>query len=276
MPDFYCSTFQYAGKLSSLYGVVISNILTSRFIQTSGSIAGLTVFNRKHVKRYLVADDYANAPLTFDVDISTADGHVLSDTEQRTIQKWLFNNRAYSKLYIDIDNQFGDTVETVDGAQKRLYLNCRFINPEKQEYNGGVVGYKCTLEADSNMYWQDPIVKTIATNITTTTGQAAVSVTVDTDSKDYTYPTVTIQMGTSGGSVSIINNTDNSSRITKIDGIAASGQVIMYCDKNMISGNYYDTFSRQNFVRLLDGVNNFTVIGNVTSIKFEYQNRRLL
>lgn len=77
---------------------------------------------------------------------------LIEPSERRAIEKWLFNKREYCKLYLDMaDDLYGETFEYIDGIRKRNYLNCRFINPEKLEYNGGIVGYKATLEADSNI-----------------------------------------------------------------------------------------------------------------------------
>ena len=80
----------------------------------------------------------------------------------------------------------------------RRYLRCRFINPEKLEYNGGIVGYKFTLEADTGYWVEDPI--TYSYSLNQAAGSTSnVSFTPDTDTDTYIYPSVTVTSGSTGG-----------------------------------------------------------------------------
>lgn len=88
--------------------------------------------------------------------------------------------------------------QNILAAHKR-YLRCRFINPSKLEYNGGVVGYKATLEADSGWWWQDPITAAFTLNHASATSNSMISITPDTDVDDYIYPKVTITAGNISG-----------------------------------------------------------------------------
>lgn len=277
MADFYGSHFEYGGVLSRQYGLIIAVVETKRNAQLSGKVAAKTIFSRAANKRYLITDDMTGSPLSFDVEIVTDNERGIEQSERREIEKWLFNRHEYRKLYFDMtDDCFDEMSELVDGIRKRLYLNCRFINPERLEYNGGIVGYKATLEADSNMFWQDAITKTITLSNTSSTSTAVISVDVDTDIDEYTYPKVTFTLGNAGGDVIISNNTDDSTRLTKFVGLSANDTVVMKGELNYISGQFYQKFSTRNFVRLLDGQNNLTVKGNIVSVTFEFQNRRNL
>ena len=275
MADIYGSHFEYGGVLSRQYGLIIAVVSAGRMAKLNGEISGSTVFSKIAQKRYLVGDDMSNSPLSFDVEIVTDNERGIEQSERRAIEKWLFNKHDYRKLYFDMtDDCFGDMSELIDGIRKRLYLNCRFINPEKLEYNGGIVGYRATLEADSNMFWQDAIEKTFTVNNSGASSTSVISVDVDSDIDDYIYPKVTFTLGSAGGDVIIINNSDDSTRFTKFVGLSANAQIIMKGELNYISGENYQKFSTRNFVRLLDGTNNLTIRGNVKSITFEFQNRR--
>ena len=91
----------------------------------------------------------------------------------------------------------------MDGNQNtivahRRYLRCRFINPEKLEYNGGIVGYKVTLEADTGYWVEDPV--TYSYSVGQSAGSTSnISLTPDTDTDTYIYPRVTVVSGSSGG-----------------------------------------------------------------------------
>lgn len=277
MADIYGSHFEYSGVSSRLYSLIIVNANTSRMVQLVGQKEGVTIYSKSANKRYLIDDDYSSSPITFDVEIITDSDRCLEPVERRQIEKWLFNHRNYRKLYMDIaDDEYGETYEYIDGVRKRNYLNCRFINPEKLEGNGGIIGYKATLEADSNMFWQDAITKSYVVYNGSESATSNITVSIDTDMDEYIYPKVTIQMGSSGGNVTIANNTDDNTRFTKFVGISPFASIVMKGELNYVSGQYYEKFSDRNFIRLLDGDNIFTVMGDVESITFEYSARRVL
>lgn len=277
MADIYGSHFEYGGVSSRLYGLIIVNAETDRMTRLSGERESVTIFSKIANKRYLIDDNHSASPITFDIEIMTDSGVCLEPVERRQIEKWLFNKRSYRKLYMDIaDDAHGETYEYVNGERKRNYLNCRLINPEKLEGNGGIVGYRATLEADSNMFWQEPIEQAFIVYNGAEGVSSNISLTIDTDFEEYIYPKVTIQMGSSGGSVTIMNNNDDSARLTKFVGLGALATVVMKGELNYVSGQYYEKFVDRNFIRLLDGVNTFTIIGDVETIKFEYSVRRVL
>ena len=277
MADIYGSHFEYGGVSSRQYDLIIVNADTSRMVQLYGEKEGVTIFSKIANKRYLIDDDYSSSPLTFDVEIMTDSDRCLEPAERRQIEKWLFNKKSYRKLYMDIaDDERGETYEYINGDMKRNYLNCRLVNPEKLEGNGGIVGYKATLEADSNMFWQEPIEQQFDVNNGSASSVSNVTVTIDTDLEEYIYPVVTIRMGNAGGDVIIANNSDDSTRQTKFVGLGGLATVVMKGELNYVSGQYYEKFAGRNFIRLLDGVNTFTITGNVESITFEYSARRAL
>ena len=114
---------------------------------------------------------------------------------------------------------------------------------------------------------------------TTATGEATaqiakfdVQVTGDTTKVDVDVAQVTEGVYT----ITITNNSDDSSRLTKFVNLSPSISLVMRGDINYISGQNYEKFSNQNFIRLLDGDNNFGIIGDVESIKFEWNNRRFI
>lgn len=277
MADIYGSHFEYGGISSRMYGLIIAGVELSRFTKAAGSIEGITIFNKKSKTRYLIDDNYSDSPLSFDIEIVTDNDRGIELNERRKVEKWLFNRGEYKKFYLDIsDDTRGETYEIIDGLQKQLYLNCRFVNPERLEYNGGIVGYKATLEADSGLWWQDAVVKSFDIDSDDSESMSTLSVFVDTDIDEYTYPRITIVAGDTDGDITLINNTDDGSRLTKFIDVPANSSITIKSDINYISGQFYEKFYKQNFPRLLDGENIFTVMGNVASVEFEFNNRRML
>lgn len=270
------SYFEYNGVSSRKYGLIFAHIETDPFESMIGEIEPTTLFNKRNKKNYLIGENYEKSHLSFDAEIVVDEDHFLDVFERREIEKWLFHKRNYGKLYTDMDSDFdGEAYEYVNGILKRLYLNCRFLNPEKIEVGGRFVGYRCTIECDSFMAWQD---KTICTfDFGTSSTSSFPTVVVDTDLNDYVYPKVTIKTGSSGGDISIVNLSDDGTRATGFISVPSDSQIVMSGDGiNYISGNNYARFSNKNFIRLLDGDNNFSIQGNVSAITFEFQNRRYL
>lgn len=275
MADMYGSHFEFSGISSRRWGLIIVNIDTKRMIQLGGDKKGVTIFSKSANKRYLIDDDYSSSPITFDVEIMTDSERCLELVERRQIEKWLFNHRDYRKLYMDsADDEYGETYEYIDGVRKRNYLNCRLINPQRIEGNGGIVGYQATLEADSNMFWQDPIVSKYAVNNGSNDASSSIIVKVDTDLDEFIYPRVTIQTGNVGGNIVIFNSYDDSSRMTRFIDMPPLSSVTMKGEINYVSGQYYLKFADRNFIRLLDGENTLTILGDVETIEFEYSARR--
>lgn len=275
MAEIYGAHFEYGGTQSRRYGLMIANVETERFNQIFGTIQGITFFNKSSKRRYLIDDDYSDSPITIDVEIITDHQKTIDPYERRTIEKWLFNQTKYQKFYIDMaDDSTGESFEYKNGEYKRLYLNCRFVNPVRLEYNGGIVGYKAALEADSGMWWQDKTTSIFTLNHESANSNSMISVVVDTDSKRFTYPKVTITTGSVGGDVIISNYSDDSTRTTRFNELSANTSVILNGETNYISGQNYEKFYKQNFPRLLDGTNHIYITGNVKTIKFEFCNRR--
>lgn len=165
MINLYECHFIYNDVNSRVYDLIIANIETSRFRAISGGKKGVFLFNRNAKANELMGDDYKDSPLTIDIEILTCNGIPLDLNSIREIERWLFTNSIYRPMYIDIsDDPYGETYEVINGVQKRLYFNCRFLDAEKIESHGGVIGFKCKLETDSTMLWQEEITHSLIFN----------------------------------------------------------------------------------------------------------------
>ena len=277
MADIYGSHFEYGGVDSRMYDLVFANINTNRWTKLCGESEPVTIYSKRAQKNYLIDDDHSKSPVSLDAEITTESGRCLETAEQRQVEKWLFSKHGYRKLYFDTaDDYNAETYEFVDGQLLRNYLNCRFINPEKVEGNGGVCGYKFQVICDSNMFWQDAVTKTFVVNNGAADVSTIITVPVDTDFQEYIYPKVKITMGGVGGDITVVNNSDDSTRMTKFIGLSPYASVIMKGELNYLSGQYYEKFADRNFIRLLDGENKLMVLGDIDSIEFEFSSRRLM
>lgn len=272
--EIYGCNFEYAGKSSRTYGLIFATVDTVRHQALSGQLGSITFYNNRDKKQRCIGTSFDTSALSFDAEIVSR--HPIDAVSRREIEKWLFGQTGYKKLYMDyLDDYLAESYELVDGERKRLYLNCRFLNPSKVEANG-TVGYRFTVECDSHLAWQDPLETAFVLNHVTTLASSLVNVDVDSDIGDYIYPKVTITVGSDGGTITIANHSDDSSRLTKFVDLAPNSTIIMNGTTKYISGGYYEKFAYKNFIRLLDGDNQIYVTGNVKEIKLEWQNMRYL
>ena len=264
--ELYGCGFEYAGVQSDKYDLIFANVETERNRNIIGGGELITVFNGHNNMRHYVNTSFEDAAMQFEAEVVTE--VPLSDADQRAIERWLFYRDGFKKFYPDVPPEF------INGEAKRVYLNCIFTNPSKLEYNGGVVGYRFTVMCDTPMAWQDPVTFEYAlTN--GTTDSTIITVPVDTDMPGYTYPVVEIVMS-DDGDVNIVNNTDNSSRMTSFLGLVSTATVRMDGSTNFISGDYYELFTNRNFVRLLNGENKLAITGPVEKVSISWQNMRWL
>lgn len=270
--------FEYNGVSSRIYGLVFGHVETSEFLSLSGEIKTKSIFNKKSKRNYYIGEEYTDSPIQFDAEIVSINDCVFDRSQRRKIESWLFHQPNYCRLYVDDScNYINSADELINGEQKRLYLNCRMVNPIRIEGNGGVAGYRFSVECDSCMAWQDEVVYEYALSNTSATSSTTLSVDVDSDLEDYVYPKITIQIGSVGGDIQIINNTDDTTRQTSFVDLSPNVTITMKGDGiNYISGDYYQKFSNRNFVRLLNGENDLFVTGNVIGLDIEFQNRRYL
>ena len=270
--------FQYGDFNSRAHGIVFAHCNTNEYTNLMGEVASSTFFNRKSKTSYLLNDNYENSPIKFDAEIISDNAKAFTAQERRVIEKALFNKPDYRKLYIDISDDFmGDTYEYINGILKRLYFNCRFMNPSKiEDGNGLTVGYQFTIECDSCMTWQDAVEQEFNFQNSSSSAVQTIQVDVDTDIGGYTYPEIEVSIGANGGAISIINTTDDNTRITKFSDTLIGGVFKIKGDVNYVSGGYYEVFSHQNFPRLIDGTNIILINGDVESIKLKWNNRRFL
>ena len=159
----------------------------------------------------------------------------------------------------------------------KFYLNCRLINAERLEYYNGIVGYRGTLESDSNMWWQDENTQTFNINNASSSTITPITVSVDSDLDDYIYPQITITTGDSTSDVSLWNTSDDSSRLTTFNNISAGTTIVIKGGVNYLSpASAYNSFYNKNFPRLINGNNIINVEGLVNSVSVTFNNRRNL
>ena len=253
--------FEYAGRSSREFGLIMANVETPRHTSVSGKIQTIRSYRKLDKKNCYIGTSYADSPMEFEAEVVCETP--LTYAMQHEIMRWLFHRDGYKQFFVDIvDDVDFESCELLDGESKRTYLNCRFVNPEKLEYNGGVVGYRFTVECDSHLAWQEPIEKIFYPE----GSSFEITLNITTDNFDYTYPTVTLVTGNEGGDIEIINTTDDNSRTTKFVETPPNTTIQMSPSTGFITKGFYDKFAGKNFIRLLSGENKLEAAGDISEI----------
>ena len=269
--DIYGKRFIYAGVNSYDYDMILALTDSDAYRSVRGKDETKSFYSRKSKQLRYLGTDWDESPSSFSVELIHSVGVPYSKSQVRTLERWLFNQSSNKKFYVDArDDLNNSTTEEVNGEPKRLYVNCRFTNPTRLLYNGGVVGFSCTMECDCGWVWQDAITQTH----TFTNTSNSVTVSVDSDNPDYTYPRIVLKAGTSGGDITIANQLDDSYRLTTLKDVTANDIIVMNSAINYITEEYYELFPEHNFVRLLSGDNVLTINGDVAEISITWSNMR--
>lgn len=270
--NFYGAHFEYSGRSSEDYGLIVASINESQSMAVSGSGAELiTLFNKRDDRRYYIDTKFDEAFLEYDMEVFSEEP--LSVADQRAITKWLFYQRGFKTMYVTVaDDCDNESIRTINSVEKRIHVNCILTDPEKIEGGDGIHGYRFKVNCDSPTGWVETVSQTFSINGANNNSSKNISVITDTDLNEYVYPTVQIDMG-SAGDCTIVNNTDSNTRMTTFKELATGTTLRMNGNTNFVTSGYYSKFYDRNFIRLLDGQNNLTVYGPVDSITFEWENR---
>ena len=257
MFDIYGCHFMYGDFDSSKYNLIFANMETNRLTTLQHEQSASTVRSRRNNMHMLTKIAYNDEQMSFEAEILEANGNTIGESYLREIEHALFYRHSYGKLY-PLEGYY-------EGLQP-VYINCVFINPSRIENEAGTVGYSFTVLMDSVMAWEEPTVITNSLAPTqTSSGTYTFTIDVDSDMNDYIYPKVIIK-----------NITDSNTRSTIFEDVASNAQITMDGSINHITQNYFLNFTGRNFIRLLNGANNFSVTGNIRSISFEFNNRKYL
>ena len=264
MFDIYGCHFQYGDFDSSDYDLVIANMDTSRLSILQGERSVNTLFSKKNNIYYANSVTYGDEPVSFEAEIFTYDGRPIGESYLKEIERALFSRSQFTKFHA-LESYGFDPV----------YINCILTDAERIEYDAGVMGYKFNVIADSVMAWEEPITESFT--FEDDDDEKIISITLDTDIDDYTYPVIKFQTGSVGGAITVYNMDDGGvNRITSFTYITPNTKFTMDSSISYIPVEYYELFEERNFIRLINGENRLVVSGNVVSLSITYQNRRFL
>lgn len=238
---FSATHFTYDGVFSGIYGLVIADFDENSVIETTAFSPVLNLTKPASLNRaFHNGVSYEEMP--------TYQFSIISQTEipdiiRREIMSWLIGRKEFKKLQIHQPDL------------EAYYYNCVFTLADIIYVNGRCHGFRITANFDS------PYARGQATTVSVgEAGQHTVTIFNNSDIiDDYVYPIVEF----TGGGVQIINNTDDSLRVFKFDGLAETEVVtvdneIRYISST-IAGEKLSNFKTKNWLRLRPGRNQLSI-----------------
>lgn len=244
---FNATYFRYDGQWSGAYGLQIADFDDNNVKETDAFSPTLTLQKVPGSLRFFHGGvEYDSAP--------TCEFSVLSEQEligstRSKIMSWLIGRNEFKSLSFDSDDNVGFTYWCVFTSVRTIWVN------------GRCHGFRLTAQFDS------PFARGTPTTMTVNAGTHTVKLRNKSDVADgYAYPIVTF----TGGSVDIVNKTDDEERHFTFSGLAAEETItvdneIRHISSDM-SGEKLSNFTSKNWLRLRPGINDLTIVasGKVT------------
>lgn len=244
---FNATYFTYDGVFSGTFGLIMADFDDGSVVETAAFSPVLKTTKPVAVNRfYHNGITYEEVPQH---SISVVSEAEIPDFIRREILSWLVGRKEFKKLQIH-------QIDLED-----YYYNCVFTNAEIIYINGRCHGFRLTANFDSQYAYGAP------TTITVGAGTHTIGIENKSDIKDdYTYPIVQF----TGGSVDIVNMTDDAQRHFSFSGLAETEVITIDNEVRHISSNIggekLSNFTSKNWLRLRPGYNTLTIVAAGTVI----------
>lgn len=244
---FNATYFQYDGQSSAAYGLQIVDFDDGAVKETDVFSPTLSLQKVPGAVRFFHGGiEYDSAPTC---EFSVVSEQELTSDLRREVLSWLVGRKQFKAL------QF------IGGDNSDFTYYCVFTSAKTIWVNGRCHGLRLAAQFDS------PFARGTATSITVASGTHTVQIENKSDVKDgYVYPIVQF----AGGSIDIVNTTDDSQRHFTFSGLAVSEVITVDNEirhiSSTIGGEKLSKFTSKNWLRLRPGVNNLTITasGSVT------------
>lgn len=248
--------FVFDGMASDTFGLVIAYLEDASYKQTGGGEFSLVTDQLNRSASTVLLNIQQNPVLKFDINIISE--RDLTLTELVTVKNWLFGSTQYRKLQI------------MSSGFRGTYFNCFLVPKEDFIFVGGYNGISCSVECDSPYAMEFMTTKTFT--YTETTTKSLFNMTADLQDL---RPIVEFKMS-SNGNFKIVNTSYDNLEFAWT-GLLADEVITCDCQKGIITSSTglkrFTNFNKT-FLKIKNGMNNLTFIGDTEYVKIKYQNRK--
>lgn len=241
---FNATYFQYDGQLSGSYGLQIADFNDSFVQETDALSPALSLQKTPSALRFVHSGIDYEAPPT--CEFSVLSQTEIDSTMRRKILSWLVGRKQFKPLrFIGGDND-GYTYYCVFTSAKTIWVG------------GQCHGFRLTAQLDSQYARGTPTYVEIET-----AGTHTVTIHNKSDIVDgYTYPVVEF----TGGSVDIVNITDDPNRSFSFSGIDSDETITVDNEVKHISSSTGEirlgNFTSKKWLRLRPGMNTLRIVSS--------------
>lgn len=244
---FNATYFRYDGRWSGQYGLKIVDFDRDFVEETEAFSPALSLLKVPGSLRFFHGGiEYDSSPTC---EFSVVSEEEFPATKRSEIISWLIGKNEFKPMTFDSGDSVGFTYYCVFTSVKTIWIG------------GHCHGFRLTAQFDSPFARGEPSV------ITVPAGQHTVKINNRSDLADqYVYPTVLF----SGGSVDIVNLSDDANRHFTFSGLSSAEQVFVDNEVRYIVSNFggekLSNFTSKNWLRLRKGYNDLqiTASGDVT------------
>lgn len=255
--SFFSTDFVFDGIPSATHNLFITNLGEGQSYSPSGSSVDIItepIFRRG--KPYFYGATQGREVLSFSCAITSPEE--ISADNNGIIQKWLFGHLEYKKLQVLQDDL------------TMSYFNCFLNNPKTLRIGNKIHGYEFEIVCDAPWGWTFP--KTLTKSYTVEEASETFLFRNTSDDNDYLYPSMVVTFNVFGGDLTLTNNSDNSREFI-LTGFSPNEVITIDNDRGIISSDsgllVMSKFNRQ-WMRLIQGANSITLLGNISSLVMTY------
>lgn len=185
----------------------------------------------------------------------------LDNYDVDNIQRWLFGQKKYKKLYI------------VQDDLRNIFFNCILNNPKTLEANSSVYGFEFTVVCDTSHAWQNG-----GTNNYSITSPQDILFVNESSLNDYMYPTIEFVCNKQGGSgfISIVNQSDDN-REFKLTNMRYGEKFNFDSELEIATTSSTELITprfNKKYLRMSPSFNKLIITGDISNIKLSYKNAR--
>lgn len=259
--SFWGSEIIFDNKPSGFYNLYLETTNQADMLNPSSSnVEPIFEENMRRHSPYLLGVRYTPV-LEFDLSLFSPDE--INAKMQQMILRWLTGHNQYKRLQIIQDDMTDMT------------FNCLITNPQTRKVGNVIYGFTFHVVCDSQWAWS--FEKTINRIFTSAPNNYAINYYNKTDQEGYLYPTITVLMNNSGGSFSIVNQSE-SNRAFSFTSLTRNETICINNDNKIIKSTIdgedsgylrIGNFNKKWF-RLLPGNNNLLVSGNISTLNISF------
>jgi len=194
--------------------------------------------------------------LKFEIMLNSPSPDGLTAVDIQTAKRWLLGRQSYKKLQI------------MQPDMQDVYFNCFLSNAREHKVGNIIRGLK--LDVECNAPWAFRFDKILTFDYIVAFVNTSILINNLSDDNYYLYPNLDVTMNSTGGDLTI-TNTNDSDREFIFESMSPDEVLNVNNSLNILTSSTglfrLSNFNKQ-WLRLVPGMNNLTIVGNVSQLLF--------